>query len=571
MCTIGPPVRPSARPPPLTPLLPLPLPFPPTMLRLSTFGGLVLHQDGQLHTGPAAQRRRLALLAVIAAAGARGVARERLLSLLWPDGEPEAARHSLYQALHAVRRALGADDVFLGSSTLQLNPERITSDAGEFAEAVEQGAHERAVRLHRGPFLEGFRLEQAPEFDAWQEAERVRCGREFAGALEALAAAAAARQDHPAAARWWRRLAAAEPVSTTAAVGLIESLVAAGDRVGALQFAGVHAALVRQHLETEPDPAVEGWIARLRAGDVPAPADARTAPRARAATAADESTAAAARELQEIRRALAERYEVGDRTAEGTMVLSFAARDRRDTRPVELHVLTPRLASLAPADRVLAALERVTGLHDPRIVALRDCGMTRGVIWFATPPPDGVTLRDRLARDRQLPLDEAVRLATDLLEALVHAHGRDVRHGDLRPKHVLLGRTGLRVAFFGLVEALDVAASRGTAGSTAVTIGAPAYLSPEQLAGETTADERSDLYSFGCVVFEMLAGEPPFGGTNLASVLSRKLTQAAPSVRSLRDSVPPGLDALLARCLARLPADRFQSAREAHEALRDLR
>jgi len=540
------------------------------MLRLSTFGGLVLHQDGQLHTGPAAQRRRLALLAVIASAGPRGVARERLLALLWPDGEPEATRHSLYQALHAIRRSLGGDDVFLGSSTLQLNPERITSDVGEFAEAVEQGAHERAVRLHRGPFLEGFRLEQAPEFDAWQDAERVRCAREFAGALETLAAAATARQDHAAAARWCRRLAAAEPVSTTAALGLIESLVAAGDRVGALQFAGVHAALVRQHLETEPDPAVEGWIARLRAGDVPTATGTRPSPRARPPSA-DEGQAAAARELQEIRRALAERYEVGDRTAESTMLLSFSARDRRDTRAVELHVLTPRLASLAPADRVLAALERVTGLNDPRIVAIRDCGVTHGVIWFATPPPDGLSLRDRIARDRQLPLDEALRLATDLLEALVHAHGRDVRHGDLRPKHVLLGRTGLQVASFGLVEALDVAASRGTAGSTAVTIGAPAYLSPEQLAGETTADQRSDLYSYGCVVFETLAGEPPFGGSNLASVLSRKLTQTAPSVRSLRDSVPPALDALLARCLSRLPADRFQTAREAHEALRAVR
>jgi serine/threonine-protein kinase len=234
-------------------------------------------------------------------------------------------------------------------------------------------------------------------------------------------------------------------------------------------------------------------------------------------------------------------------------------------------VLTPRLAALAPVDRVLAALDRVTGLNDPRIVPIRECGVTQGVIWFATPPVDGTTLRDRLARDRQLPVDESLRLAADLLEALVHAHGRDVRHGDLRPKHVVLGRTGITVTSFGLVEALDAAASRGTAGSTAVTIGAPAYLSPEQLAGEITADERSDLYSFGCVVFEMLAGEPPFGGTSLATVLTRKLTQTAPSVRSLRESVPAAVDGLLARCLSRLPADRFQSAREAHEALRALR
>jgi serine/threonine-protein kinase len=542
------------------------------MLRLSTFGGLVLHQDGQLHTGPAAQRRRLALLAVIASAGRRGVGRDRLLALLWPDSEPEAARHSLYQALHAVRRSLGGDDIFLGTSSLQLNPERITSDVAELNDAVEQGAHERVARLHRGPFLEGFRLEQAGEFDEWTEGERRRYTREFAAALEALAQAASDRGDHAGAARWWRRLAAAEPVSTTAALGLIESLVAAGDRVGALQFAGVHAALVRQHLETEPDPAIETWMTRLRSGDVPTPADPRPSPvRTRAATSADEGRAAAARELQEIRRVLAERYEVGERTGESTMLLSFAARDRRDTRPVELHVLTPRLASLAPVDRVLAVLEQVTALHEPRILPIRDSGALQGVVYFATPPVEGVSLRDRLARDRQLPVDEALRIAGDLLDVLVHAHGRDVRHGDLRPKHVLLGRTGITVTGLGLVEALDIAASRGTAGSTAVTIGAPAYLSPEQLAGETTADERSDLYSFGCVVYELLAGEPPFGGANLASVLSRKLTQPAPSVRPLRESVPAGVDAFLLRCLARLPADRYQSAREAREALQAAR
>ena len=542
------------------------------MLRLSTLGGLALHEDGQLHTGPASQRRRLALLAVVAAAGRRGVAREKLVALLWPDAEPEAARHSLYQALHAVRRSAGGDHVFLGSATLQLNPDRITSDVGDLLEAVESGAHERVARLYRGPFLEGFRLEGSSGFDEWQDAERVRHAREHAAALEALATAAAARGDHPAAARWWRQLAAAEPVSTGAALGLIEALVAAGDRVGALQFAGVHAALVRQLLDTDPDPAVEAWITRLRSGDLPAPAAAPAPrrPRTAGAASAEEARAAAARELQEIRRALSERYDVGDRIAESTMVLTFAARDRRDTRPVELHVLAPRLAGLAPADRVVAALERAAGLHDPRIVPLRDCGLEGGVLYFTTPPVEGAALKDRLARERQLPVDEALRLTGDLLETLVYAHARDVRHGDLRPKHVLLSRTGPVVASFGLVEALDVAASRGSSGSTAVTIGAPAYLSPEQLAGETTADERSDLYSLGCIAFELLAGEPPFGGS-LASILTRKLTQSAPPVRTLRDSVPPGVEAVLARCLARLPADRYQRAIEAREALQAAR
>jgi serine/threonine-protein kinase len=534
------------------------------MLRLDTLGGLTLQHNGQLHTGPAAQRRRLALLAAIAAAGRRGVSREKLLGLLWPDSESETARHSLYQALHAIRRSLAAEDLFLGSATLQFNPERITSDVTEFEEAIEHGAHEQAVRLYRGPFLDGFRLEGAAEFEQWQGAEALRHAREYASALEALAAAATTREDHPAAVRWCRRLASAEPVSTRAALALIQALVAAGDRAGALQFANVHTSLVRQHLDADPDSAVQAWCDRLRTGETLAPT-AVPAPARSRVTAADEARDAAEGELEHIKRALADRYQVLSRTAAGAMLLDFSARDRRDTRQVDLHVLNPRLAALGRGDRVVEVLQRVAALREPRIVPLRDCGVVDGVIYFATPPVEGTWLRDRLTRDRQLPIDQVVKIAGDLLDVLVYAHGRDVRHGDLRPKHILLTPTGVAIASFGLVEALDLAAS-GSAGSTAVTIGAPAYLSPEQLAGETSADERSDLYSLGCVVFEMLAGEPPFAGTSLASVLSRKLTQAAPPVLQHRDRVPPWLATLVGRCLERLPADRFQSAAAAREA-----
>jgi DNA-binding SARP family transcriptional activator len=536
------------------------------MLRLNTFGGLVLQQDGQLHTGPASQRRRLALLAVVASAGARGASRDKLLGLLWPDADPESARHSLYQALHAIRRSAGSDEVFQGSSTLQLNPARITSDVAEFEEAIERGAHEAAARLYRGPFLDGFRLEGAPEYERWVEAERLRHAREFAGALEALAGAAEAAGNAPAAVRWRRRLAAAEPVSTPAAVGLIRALVAQGDRAGALQFANVHAALVRQHLETEPDAEVEQWIARLRSGDLPAPTPAVPAPPRGRAADPERAEDATGHELDRIARILGERFEVGERAGRSTLLLSFAARDRRDTRPVELHVLRPRLGALDDGARVVDALERVAALHDPRIVPLRECGVLQGLVYFTTPPVEGASLRDRLARDRQLPVDEARALAGELIEALAYAHGRDVRHGDLRPKHLLLARSGVAITGFGLVEALDLAAG-GSAGSTAVTIGAPAYLSPEQLSGETSADERSDLYSVGCILFEMLVGEPPFAGGSLAAVLSRKLTQAAAKVRSVRESVPPALETFVDRCLARLPADRYQRATEAREAL----
>jgi serine/threonine-protein kinase len=275
---------------------------------------------------------------------------------------------------------------------------------------------------------------------------------------------------------------------------------------------------------------------------------------------------AAARELEEIRRAFTERYQVGDPSGESTLLLTFTARDRRDTRPIELHVLRPRLAGLGGDARALESLERVVALRDPRIVPVREAGVMQGRVYFTTPPVEGPSLRDRLARERQLPLREACRIGLELLDALVYAHARDVRHGDLRPKHVLLARNGVAVASFGLVETLDVAEA-GSAGSTAVTIGAPAYLSPEQLAGESSADERSDLYSVGCIIFEMLAGETPFSGSNLSAILSRKLTQPAPQVSSLRESVPLALDGFVARCLARLPADRFQRAAEAREAL----
>ena len=188
-------------------------------------------------------------------------------------------------------------------------------------------------------------------------------------------------------------------MSTPAALGLIRALAAQGDRAGALQFANVHAALVRQHLETEPAAEVEAWIARLRAGDLPSSSPAPAPSRPRPDEAGDGGDAAE-RELGQIARILSERFEVGERAGRSTLLLTFAARDRRDTRPVELHVLRPRLGALSDAARVVDALERVAALHDPRIVPVRDCGVLQGLIYYTTPPVEGLSLRDRLARER---------------------------------------------------------------------------------------------------------------------------------------------------------------------------
>ena len=540
------------------------------MLRLTTFGGLALLQDGAPHLGPAAQRRRLALLALIASAGKRGISREKLLGILWPDSEVEAGRHALQQALSMLRRTLDADSLFLGTAALQLNPDVMPSDIAEFDEAVARGAHERAARLYTGFFLDGFRLEGLDEFERWQDLERVRRAREYATALETLATDAESRRDVTAVVQWRRRLATAEPLSTRAALGLIQALVAAGDRAEALQFATVHATLVREHLSAEPDVAIADWIARLRSGDA-TPAGAlvgRPTPHASRGTASDAVDPVAAQRgaLDELKRALRDRYALGDQTGEGTLFSTYRARDRRDTQQVELSVFGARFGALASGEQALRVLERVASLSDPRLVPILDCGLVDDILYFTTPVTDAPSLRERLMREKQLSLDESVRIAIELAGALAYAHQRGVRHGDLRPKHVLLARSGILVASLGVLEALDVASPGGHAATTAVTVGAPAYQSPEQLAGEVTVDERSDVYSVACILFEMLAGEPPFGASSSYVVLSRKLTQPAPPVRERRDSVPEPLDRVLARALARVPADRIATAGE----LRDL-
>src|SRR5919205_2174450 len=144
------------------------------MLRLHTFGGVVVREDGLPHKCGASQRKRLALLVLLAAAGQRPVSRDRLLAYLWSETDAERARHSLNQSLHALQRALHTDALFLGTTSLQLNPAMISSDIADFESAVAQGAHERAVELYAGPFLDGFYLEGTPEFDRWAEAERAR-------------------------------------------------------------------------------------------------------------------------------------------------------------------------------------------------------------------------------------------------------------------------------------------------------------------------------------------------------------------------------------------------------------
>jgi serine/threonine-protein kinase len=274
-----------------------------------------------------------------------------------------------------------------------------------------------------------------------------------------------------------------------------------------------------------------------------------------------------------IARALHGRYITGRVLFKGGVLTTYAAVDARSGRQVELHVPARRVATSAEADHFLRTLERVSALSHPGILPVIDYGATAGVVYFTTPPVDVESLREQITEGRPLPLDESVRIATEVARALAYAHARGVYHHDLRPKHVFPTPDGAVLARLGVAEALTVGAiAEGRAGpdNTGVLIGAPAYLSPEQLADEGAADARSDIYSLGCVLHEMLTGEPPFGGRG-RGLIARKVTEPPPSVRAVRDEVPDSIDRLVQKSLARRPADRYQTADELADELESVR
>ena len=234
-------------------------------LRLLTLGGLVLFVGAEPTTGAVTQRRRLALLALLAVARERGLSRDKLLAYLWPERDSARARHGLDQLLYAQRRALGTDALFHGRKTLRLNRATITSDLWDFEDAVDSGAYATAVRLYAGPFLDGFFMKSAPEFERWAESERERLARCCALALGALAKAAAAAQDYDGAAEWWRRATELNPFDAEPAIRLVEVCVASGDRAGALRYGRRHAERLRSELGVEPDTRVLRLIDALRA------------------------------------------------------------------------------------------------------------------------------------------------------------------------------------------------------------------------------------------------------------------------------------------------------------------
>jgi serine/threonine-protein kinase len=265
---------------------------------------------------------------------------------------------------------------------------------------------------------------------------------------------------------------------------------------------------------------------------------------------------------------LAERYEIEREIGRGGMATVFLARDVRHERSVALKVLDPELGAVLGSDRFLTEIRTTAHLQHPNLLPLFDSGTVAGLLYYVMPYVEGESLRHRLDREKQLPIDDAVRIATGIAEALVYAHARGVIHRDLKPENVLLQSGQPVVADFGIALALSAAGGPRLT-QTGLSLGTPQYMSPEQATGDRQIDARSDLYSLGAVLYEMLTGEPPHTGTTVQAVIAKLLTEEPRAVRVLRPGVSPHLERVVASLLAKLPADRIPSAERLVAALQE--
>src|SRR3989449_4365136 len=248
------------------------------------------------------------------------------------------------------------------------------------------------------------------------------------------------------------------------------------------------------------------------------------------------------------------------------MATVYLAQDLKHHRKVAIKVLRPELAAALGPERFLREIDTAARLTHPHILPLHDSGQAGGFLYYVMPYIEGESLRDRLEREGPLPLEAALRITRDVTSALSYAHSHDVVHRDIKPENILLSGGEAVVADFGIARAITAAAA-GTLTETGIAIGTPRYMSPEQATESERLDGRSDIYSLGCMLYEMLAGEPPYTGANARSVIAKQLTDPVPSVRRLRDTIPPAIDGAVSKALAKAPADRFVTAAQFAEAL----
>ncbi len=270
----------------------------------------------------------------------------------------------------------------------------------------------------------------------------------------------------------------------------------------------------------------------------------------------------AADQLERLKAALSDRYAIEREVGAGGMATVYLARDIRHERKVAVKVLRPELAAALGPERFLREIRIAANLHHPHILPLYDSGEADGFLYYVMPYEQGQSLRDKLAKEGELPVTDAVRILRDVADALAHAHEQGVVHRDIKPDNVLLSGRHALVTDFGVAKAVSEATGRDKLTTAGVALGTPAYMAPEQATAHEHIDHRADIYAVGALAYELLAGRPPFLGTTPQMVLAAHVTEQAEPVRKYRDTIPAALDQLVMKCLEKKAADRWQSAEE---------
>ena len=269
--------------------------------------------------------------------------------------------------------------------------------------------------------------------------------------------------------------------------------------------------------------------------------------------------------LDRLRSALGDRYAVERQIGEGGMATVYLARDLKHERTVAVKVLRPELSVSLGGDRFLREIRVAATLQHPNILALYDSGEADGLLFYVMPFVEGESLRDRLNKEQQLPLADALRITREAAEALQYAHERGIVHRDIKPENILLLGGHALVADFGIARAVEAGGEKLT--QTGMAVGTPHYMSPEQSLGSEHVDARSDIYSLGCVLYELLIGQAPFTGPNAMAIMARHSMEVVPSLQVVRASVPDEVEDAVMQALEKTPADRYQTMKEFAEAL----
>src|SRR5881409_359412 len=271
--------------------------------------------------------------------------------------------------------------------------------------------------------------------------------------------------------------------------------------------------------------------------------------------------------LDTLRRTLADRYAVERELGRGGMATVFLAQDLKHHRSVGIKVLHAELTAALGAERFLREIELAARLQHPHILPLYDSGAAAGLLYYVMPYVEGESLRDRLTREKQLPQEDAIRIATEVAGALAYAHSHGVVHRDIKPENIMLSGGTAVVTDFGIARAVSAAGGGQHLTQTGTIIGTPAYMSPEQSTGSYEIDGRSDQYSLACVVYEMLVGEPPFTGPTAQAVIARHSLDMVSPPSIVRSTIPDAVEGAVLRALSKVPADRYPTTALFAEAL----